>query len=221
MRDAFHEQLEGINDRIVEMANLVEVAVEEATAALLEADARRAEHVITADVEIDRLQTLVEEQTFEQLALQQPVATDLRILVGALRMTADLERMGDLAEHVAKITRLRYPEHAIPDDVKGTIAEMGKVAKRMVHDVATCVAARDVEAAERLVGADDEMDSLRRSLFQRMLDPGWAHGVEAAVDIALLGRYYERIADHAVSMARRVIYLVTGEMPDHITSTPA
>lgn len=213
MRDAFHEQLQHLNDRLVEMANLVEVAVREGTAALLEADARRAERVIAADAQIDRLQTLVEERTFEQLALQQPVAADLRSLVAALRMVADLERMGDLAEHVAKIARMRYPECAIPDELKPTIAEMGLVAERMVHKVSKTVEASDVSRAVDLVAEDDEMDRLRRSLFHTLLDAEWKHGVEAAVDIALLGRYYERIADHAVSMARRVIYLVTGDVP--------
>jgi phosphate transport system protein len=213
MRDAFHDQLQHLNDRLVQMAGLVETAVREGTAALLEADARRAERVIAADAEIDRLQSVVEEQTFEQLALQQPVASDLRALVAALRMVADLERMGDLAEHVAKIARMRYPECAIPDELKETIAQMGSVAERMVAKVAMTVHASDVARAVDLVGEDDEMDRLRRSLFYTLLDPNWSHGVGAAVDIALLGRYYERIADHAVSMARRVIYLVTGDVP--------
>jgi phosphate transport system protein len=213
MREAFHEQLQHLNDRLVQMAGLVETAVHEGTAALLEADARKAEKVIAADAEIDRLQALVEEQTFEQLALQQPVASDLRALVAALRMVADLERMGDLAEHVAKIARLRYPECAIPDELKATIARMGAVAERMVGKVASTVHSSDVARAVDLVGEDDEMDQLRRELFTKMLDPSWPHGVPAAVDIALLGRYYERIADHSVSMARRVIYLVTGDVP--------
>jgi phosphate transport system protein len=213
MREAFHEQLQHLNNRLVQMAGLVETAVRESTAALLEADARRAEKVIAADAEIDRLQALVEEQTFEQLALQQPVASDLRALVAALRMVADLERMGDLAEHVAKIARMRYPEKAIPDELSETIARMGAVAERMVGKVAMTVHSSDVQRAVDLVADDDEMDQLRRSLFYSLLDPSWSHGVAAAVDIALLGRYYERIADHAVSMARRVIYLVTGDVP--------
>ncbi|MEQ7127046.1 phosphate signaling complex protein PhoU [Actinopolymorpha sp. B11F2] len=213
MREAFHEQLQHLNDRLVQMAGLVETAVREGTAALLEADARKAEKVIAADTEIDRLQALVEEQTFEQLALQQPVASDLRALVAALRMVADLERMGDLAEHVAKIARMRYPECAIPDELKETIARMGAVAERMVGKVSATVRGSDVARAVDLVGEDDEMDQLRRELFTKMLDASWPHGVAAAVDIALLGRYYERIADHSVSMARRVIYLVTGDVP--------
>jgi phosphate transport system protein len=209
-RHVFHEQLDAVCDRIAAMAKLVETAVEDSTTALLSSDARLAEQVITADLEIDRMKIQLEEQIFEQLALQQPVASDLRLLVGTLRMSADLERMGDLAGHVAKITRLRYPERAIPDAVKDTIAEMGSIARQMVRTTSEIVCTRDVRAAEQLIGEDDRMDELRRSLFRRMLGPEWTHGVGAAVDLALLGRYYERIADHAVSMAQSVIYLVTG-----------
>lgn len=210
-RHAFHDQLDAVGERIATMARLVEAAVERATTAILEGDVRLAERVITADVEIDRMKIQLEEQIFEQLALQQPVASDLRLLVGTLRMSADLERMGDLAGHVAKITRLRYPECAIPDGLKSTIAEMGSIARQMVRTTSEMVRTRDVQVAQQLIGEDERMDELRRALFRLMLGPDWAHGVGAAVDLALLGRYYERIADHAVSMAHSVIYLVTGE----------
>lgn len=213
-RHAFHDQLDVVGERISAMAKLVETAVEQATTAILEGDVRLAERVITADVEIDRMKIQLEEQIFEQLALQQPVASDLRLLVGTLRMSADLERMGDLAGHVAKITRLRYPDHAIPEGLKSTIAEMGSIARQMVRTTSEIVSTRDIHAAQKLIGEDERMDDLRRSLFRNMLGPDWAHGVGAAVDLALLGRYYERIADHAVSMAHSVIYLVTGEKAD-------
>jgi phosphate transport system protein len=215
MRDAFHEQLQQLNSTLVEMSKLVRSAVHDGTEALLNADARLAEQVIAADAEVDRLQEQVELQALDQLARQQPVAGDLRVLVAALRMVADLERMGDLAQHVAKIARMRYPGGAIPDEMKPTIASMGAVAERMVVTIGETVELSDIERAEALVAEDDEMDRLRRSLFHKMLSPDWAHGVEAAIDIALLGRYYERIADHAVSMAKRVIFLVTGDAPTH------
>lgn len=218
MRDAFHEQLQHITDVLVEMAGLVETAVGQATQSLLEADVQVAERVIAADAEIDRLQGRVEEQIFEQIARQQPVAGDLRILVGALRMVADLERMGDLAEHVAKVARLRYPDHAIPAELRPTIQEMDEAARSMVDRFGQIMESRDTDQATAMMAEDDHMDRLRRSLFHTILDPGWAHGVEAAVDIALLGRYYERIADHSVSMARRVVYLVTGEYPAESTA---
>jgi phosphate transport system protein len=189
----------------------VQEAVTRATQALLTADAEIAERVISDDAAIDAARERVEARSFELLALQQPVASDLRMLVAALRMVADLERMGDLSVHVAKVARLRVPLVAVPAELVPTIERMATVAEKMVGTVAGIIAERDVEGARQLEEDDEEMDQLRRSSFRLMLDDSWPHGVEAAVDIALLGRYYERIADHAVSLARRVVYLVTGE----------
>jgi phosphate transport system protein len=139
------------------------------------------------------------------------VATDLRVLIAALRMSADLERMGDLARHVAKLARLRYPNSAIPPELRGTILEMGQIAEQLVVKTGSIIASRDIEAAEELETDDDEMDQLHRGLFNKLLAPDWGHGVETAVDVTLCGRYYERYADHAVAVARRVVFLVTGE----------
>jgi phosphate transport system protein len=211
MRNAYFEELDSIVDELVDMTREVKVAVSRATQALLTADAEIAEKVISDDAAIDAARERVEERSFELLALQQPVASDLRMLVAALRMVADLERMGDLSVHVAKVARLRVPQVAVPDEIIPTIERMATVAEKMVDTVAGVIAERDVEGARQLEEDDEEMDQLRRSSFRLMLDDSWPHGVEPAVDIALLGRYYERIADHAVSLARRVVYLVTGE----------
>ena len=211
MRNAYFDQLDSIVDELVDMTQVVQVAVARATQALLTADAEIAEKVISDDAAIDAARERVEARSFELLALQQPVASDLRMLVAALRMVADLERMGDLSVHVAKVARLRVPQVAVPDEMIPTIERMATVAEKMVGTVAGIIAERDVEGARRLEEDDEEMDQLRRSSFRLMLDDSWPHGVEPAVDIALLGRYYERIADHAVSLARRVVYLVTGE----------
>ena len=211
MRNTYFDQLDSIVDELVDMTREVQVAVGRATVALLTADAEVAEKVISDDAAIDAARERVEERSFELLALQQPVASDLRMLVAALRMVADLERMGDLSVHVAKIARLRVPQVAVPGEMIPTIERMATVAEKMVGTVAGIIAERDVEGARQLEEDDEEMDQLRRSSFRLMLDDSWPHGVEPAVDIALLGRYYERIADHAVSLARRVVYLVTGE----------
>jgi len=149
--------------------------------------------------------------SFDLLARQQPVATDLRVIVTSMRMSSDIERMGDLARHVAKVARLRYPESAVPAELRSTILQMGQVAERIVEKAGSVIAARDVEAAQQIERDDDAMDDLHRELFARVTDSSWQHGTEAAVDITLLGRYYERFADHAVSVAHRVIWLVTGE----------
>ena len=211
MRDLYHGQLDTVVDDLVAMTGLVRTAVRRATESLLNADARLAEEVIGSDDPIDEQREVVEDRAFEILARQQPVAGDLRILVAALRMVADLERMGDHAVHVAKVARLRYPEPAVPAELRDNVARMGVVAEDMVQAAGDVLAERDLEAAHELESQDEEMDSLRRAQFRVLLDDSWAHGVEAAIDVALLGRYYERIADHAVSLARRVVYLVTGE----------
>ena len=212
MRNAYFDQLDTIVDDLVAMTHDVQVAVSRATQALLTADAEVAEQVISDDASLDEARERVERKSFELLALQQPVASDLRMLVAGLRMVADLERMGDLSVHVAKVARLRVPEVAVPAELSPTIERMATVAEKMVGRVARIIAERDVEGARQLEEDDEEMDQLRRSSFRLMLDDSWPHGVESAVDIALLGRYYERIADHAVSLARRLVYLVTGEM---------
>jgi phosphate transport system protein len=213
MRNLYHDQLDSILEELVIMTGNVRTALRDATTSLLEADVSIAERVIAADDEVDNERELIEERAFELLARQQPVAGDLRMLVAALRMVADLERMGDLSVHVAKVARLRYPGRAIPEVLVPTIRRMASVAEQMVGAAAQIVADRDIDAARELEAKDDEMDQLRRSLFRTLLSDDWNSGVEAAVDIALLGRYYERIADHAVSMARRVVYLVTGQHP--------
>ena len=213
MREAFHEQLDSIFHDLAEICDAVEKSVRLATQALLNGDAEVAEAVIAADAKVDRARERVEETAFSLLSLQQPVAGDLRVVVSALRMVSELERMGDLSVHVAKIARLRVPEIAVPEDARATVARMGDVAEDMVRRVSAVITERDVEAAIALGRDDEEMDQLRRSSFTQLLGDDWKYGVESAVDIALLGRYYERIADHAVSVANRVVFVVTGQFP--------
>ena len=210
MREQFHEELAGLSERMVEMTRLVGSAVGRATTALLDADLTLAESVIGADEQVDALQIDLEERSLALLARQAPVATDLRIIVTGLRMSADLERMGDLARHVAKLARMRYPESAIPPELRATVLQMGQVAERIVAKAGSCIASRDLLIAGELETDDDVMDALHRELFTVLLADDWDHGIEAAVDVTLCGRYYERFADHAVSVARRVAFLVTG-----------
>ncbi|QIX25653.1 phosphate signaling complex protein PhoU [Nocardioides sp. JQ2195] len=212
MRDAFHDELESIFTDLAAIARQVQVAVSRATQALLDGDVQIAEEVISADAQIDLAREAVEDKSFELLSLQQPVAGDLRTVVAALRMVAELERMGDLSVHVAKIARLRVPKIAVPDQAEPTIRRMAALAEIMTVKVAAIIEERDVEGAAALSSEDDEMDALRRSSLRELLSADWPHGVEPAVDLALLGRYYERIADHAVSVANRVVFVVTGEV---------
>ena len=210
MRDAYHEDLEAITASLVDLGNIVASAMGRSTTALLDADLQMAETVIAGDLVIDERYHEIEEKAFELLARQQPVASDLRLLVTSLRMVADIERAGDLALHVAKVARRRYPASAIPAGLRSTILEMGQVAERIMTKAGDVIARRDVELARELETDDDAMDDLHRKLFSVILD-NWQGGVEAAIDVTLVGRYYERFADHAVSVARRVVYLVTGE----------
>jgi phosphate transport system protein len=214
MRDAYHAELAAIGDQLVEMTRLVGSAMSRATTALLDADLTMAESVIEQDGAVDRLRDRLDEKAFELLARQQPVATDLRAIVTSLRISSDLERMGDLAVHVAKVARMRYPRIAVPAHLSATMLEMGQVAQRIVAKAGSVIASRDIEQALELEQDDDEMDRLHVQLFRVLLDGRWTDGVETAVDVTLVGRYYERFADHAVSVARRVVYLVTGELPD-------
>jgi len=211
MREAYHEQLDRVSDDLVEMTRLVGSAMNRATQSLLDADLALAESVIAGDDAIDAVASKVEEDCFQVSARQQPVATDLRVIVTSMRMSSDIERMGDLARHVAKVARLRYPDSAVPAELRATILQMGQVAERIVTKAGSVIAARDVEAAKQIERDDDAMDDLHRELFNHVTGGSWSHGTEAAVDITLLGRYYERFADHAVSVGHRVIWLVTGE----------
>jgi phosphate transport system protein len=211
MRDSYHETLDGISDDLLEMSRLVGTAMERATAALLGADLALAESVIAADEDVDLRQSALEAKAFDLLALQQPVATDLRIVVTSLRMSADLERMGDLAQHIAKVARMRFPDQTIPYGFRPVITDMSRLAVQIVEKTGEIIAQHDVKSAIELERDDDEMDLLHRKLFTMLLAPGFNGGIECAIDITLCGRYYERFADHAVSVARRVVYLVTGE----------
>ena len=217
MRKAFHEELDRVAETLVEMTHLASSAMSRATTALLDADIHLADSVIAADAEIDARRAELDLMSFDLLARQQPVATDLRVIVTSMRMSSDIERMGDLARHVAKVARRRYPQSAIPPELRGTIVEMGDIAAELVAKVGSIIAARDVESALALEAEDDEMDRLHRSLFKALMDDKWKHGIETAVDVTLCGRYYERYADHAVSVAKRMVFLVTGEHPEAVS----
>lgn len=211
MRDMFHTDLELIDDRLVEMTGLVGAAMVSATQALLSSDLQIAESVIAADQQIDRIQREIDAHAVNLLARQQPVATDLRVVVAGLRMSATLERMGDLARHIAKLARLRFPHPCIPDELHGIFAEMGLIDERLALKAGRVIQSRDIGIAHELMRDDDELDALHKKIFDVLLSGGWGHPVEATVDVTLCNRYYERFGDHAVSLARRVEFLVTGE----------
>ena len=211
LRSAFQDELDGVTQSLLELSSLVSSAITQATHALLTADLSEAEAVIAADDRVDEIQHELDARIIDIIARQQPVASDLRALVTALRMSADLERMGDMAHHIAKITRLRHPGAAVPSELLLTVEEMGKVARLISDKVGGIINSKDIDKALEVEKDDDEMDLLHRKLFTALLEPSWPHGIETAIDMTLIGRYYERYADHAVSVSRRIHFQVTGK----------
>ena len=211
MREEFRADLAQISRTLVMMAEAVRTAMRRATGALLKADQTDAEQVIYGDAEIDAFCRIVEDKVYDVVARQAPVASDLRVVLTALHAGADLERMGALAEHVAKTALRRHPASAVPPELTGVVERMGEVADLLAGKITHALTNLDAVAAAQLERDDDAMDDLHRELFQIVLGPDWPHGAEAAVDAALLGRFYERYADHAVNVGKHVVFLVTGE----------
>lgn len=210
MRDAYHDDLTIVSERLVTMTKQVGCAITSATEALLATDVALAEDTISADHSVDENRDELDDRVVDLLARQQPVAGELRTVVAALRMADDIERMGDLALHIAKLTRLRYPQPVVPDTIRVDVAAMGAIGRRLADRLATVIASQDEDGARELDHDDDDMDRVHRKLFTVMTGDAWPYGVETTIDVTLTSRYYERYADHAVKAARRVHYLVTG-----------
>jgi phosphate transport system protein len=211
VRKKFRSDLDEIAGLLVDMADAVRTAIRQATSALLHSDAEQATGVIAGDDQIDAHYRQVEERVYDVIARQAPVASDLRLVLTALHIAADLERMGDLADHVAKTGLRRHPARAVPEELTGVIRDMAKVADEMAGKISRVLSTPNVARATELERDDDAMDDLHRRLLSTVLDPGWEHGVGTAVDVALLGRFYERYADHAVNAGHHVVYLITGQ----------
>ena len=213
MREAYHDRLGELAEHLADMCAMVGEAMERATTALLKADLALAEQVISDDVKVDAARTSYEEEAYALLALQAPVATDLRTVLAVIHAAESLERMGDLALHVAKAARRRHPSPVLPEEVRPYFEQMGQVAVALAKKTEQVIRSQDVELARSVEDDDDEMDNLHRELFAVLMDKNWPHSVPTAVDVTLLGRFYERFADHAVSVAKRTVFVVTGRMP--------
>ncbi|MEN9881787.1 MAG: hypothetical protein RI916_214 [Actinomycetota bacterium] len=211
IRSVFQDELDNVSQSLVDLTAMVSSSMTKATTALLSCDLKLAEEVIATDVKIDDYQHETDSRIIDIIARQQPVASDLRALVTALRMGSDLERMGDLAHHVAKVARLRHPNAAVPPELVSIIQAMGVAAVAITEKTGVVIATRNTEMALEIERDDDVMDDLHRKLIAVLIEPTWKHGIETAIDLTLLGRYYERYADHAVSISRRVYFLVTGK----------
>ena len=211
IRSVFQDELDNVSQSLVDLTAMVSTSMTKATTAILSCDLKLAEEVIATDVKIDDYQHENDSRIIDIIARQQPVARDLRALVAALRMGSDLERMGDLSHHVAKVARLRHPNAAVPPELVAIIDAMGVAAVAITEKTGVVIATRNTQMALEIERDDDVMDDLHRKLIAVLIEPTWKHGIETAIDLTLLGRYYERYADHAVSISRRVYFLVTGE----------
>ena len=215
MREEFQADLTEVSRLLVTMAESVRAAMRKATTALLKADREAADAVVARDAEVDDIYRQVEAKVADTIARQAPVASDLRMVITALHISADLERMGDLAEHVAKTALRRHPSPAVPAELRPVFRQMAEVADRMADKITVVLANPDADRAAELEKDDDAMDDLERDLFKILLHDDWPYGAETAIDGALLGRFYERYADHAVNAGEQMIYLITGKPVQH------
>jgi len=211
MSEMDRNELSHVNADLILMTQLVGKAITDATTALLTGDLALAQQVIGGDDPLNDLNAKIEDECFQITSTQAPVARKLRMVMSAVRMATSLERMGDLAVHIAKQVRLRYPNPAIPGELQETFAQMGKAAFKIVEKTGEVIETHDASLAEQIAIYDDELDRLHRELFMIVLSDSWEHGVEAAIDVTLLSRFYERFGDHAVTVARRLVHIVTGE----------
>ena len=211
MREVFQQELAEVQERLVEIAGLVAVAIDNATRAFNESNVSLAEIVIDEDAKIDEAAIALDELAINILARQQPVARDLRIVVSALRISASLERMGDMAEHIAQLARYRFPDKVVPKSLRGTFAELGRLDVQIAQKLTELLRTEDVELAEEIRNDDDRIDALHLSVFDKVLGETWKGAAVDTVDSTLASRYHERFADHAVSIAKKVQYLATGD----------
>lgn len=218
MRELFQADLKALGEQLCEISSLVRVAMEQARTALETADVEIAEKVISDDARIDYLQNALDEKAIELLALQGPVASDLRTVVAALRMSSSLERMGDLARHIAQLVRLRYPEHVLPESRREAFAAMAADAVAVAIEVEQLLLTHDLDHASQVVKINSQINEIHSDNFKAMAADDWDASAPTTVDTTLASRYLERFADHGVSVARKVTYLVTGEWEPHVQS---
>ncbi len=211
MREVFQQELLEVRERLVEIAGLVAESIDHATRAFNESNVSLAETVIADDAKIDAAAAELDELAINILARQQPVARDLRVVVSALRISASLERMGDMAEHIAQLSRYRFPDKVVPKSLRGTFKEMGALDVEIARKLVTLLQTEDTAIAEEIRNEDDKIDALHLSVFDKVLGETWKGEAVDTVDATLASRYHERFADHAVSIAKKVQYLATGD----------
>lgn len=216
IRKAFHQSLDEVGHDIVRLAGLVTEALGRATQALLDGDLAVAEEIIRGDDVLDALTIDIEERCYQLLTLQQPMATDLRALVTAIRLTAEIERSGDLVANIMKAARRLYGVQLDPK-LRGLVERLGQEVHRLFRLSIDSYVERDDNLAAALDDMDDAVDDLHLDYIQAIFETHERGSValQNAVQLALVGRFYERIGDHAVNIGERVQYMVTGWLPEH------
>lgn len=213
MRVIFNEELKAVADDLDHMANAVSKAIKLAGDALMNCDVEAAQNVIDGDVEIDALESSIIDQCVRLLAKQSPVATDLRVIVSSMRLASTFERMGDLARHIAEASRRTYPVSPIPPEAQELFGSMRDFLDMTADRLVNMLTDRDADIAEQIIIGDDTLDALHHQTFELALDDNWHGTKQQLIDIVLIGRFMERLGDHAVSAARRVVYIVSGFDP--------
>ncbi|MCF2707017.1 phosphate signaling complex protein PhoU [Arcanobacterium haemolyticum] len=215
MREEFRKEMTLLQDTLTTQAKAAATAMSRAAASLRDANLALAETVIDADQQIDFLEQYVDDMGISLLARQAPVASDLRTVVSALRLAATLERMGDLARHVAYIARGHFPNAAVEGSAYDLLTRMADEAAKVGAKMAKLVETHDIALAREIQDEDEILDTLHRKSFDLVLDESNELSRQDVVDVVLLGRFLERYGDHAVSVARRMTFLVTGFVPPH------
>ncbi|MGI8393034.1 phosphate signaling complex protein PhoU [Leucobacter sp. W1038] len=212
MREVFQQELAEVQSRLVQIAELVEIAIQQATTAFRTSDVSLAEQVIENNERVEQMAAELDELTIDILARQQPVASDLRLMVGSLRMGSSLERMADLAEHIAQLARYRYPESAIPQGLRKTFARMGELDAKIAGKLVELLRTQDPAFIDEIRDIDDAIDELHAKVFEKVLSDKVNTDITGVVDATLASRYHERFGDHAVNISRQVNYFLRGAL---------
>lgn len=211
MREVFQRELREVQSRLIETATLVADSIDRATNAFNNSDVALAELVLSEEGRIGAAAVQLDELAINILARQQPVARDLRIVVSALRISSSLERMGELSQHIAQLARYRFPDKVVPRSLRATFSELGALDVAIARKLLELLATENLRLADEIRNDDDRIDALHLSVFDHVLADSWKGAAVDTVDATLASRYHERFADHAVTIAKKVQYLATGD----------
>lgn len=214
LRTVYRDHLEAFNADLLELCERVQAAMGLASESLLTQSLSKAEYALTEVDGMREITTRCEERSVSLLALESPVASDLRQVLSSIYIVENLSRMAALSMHIATLTRARHPHAVVPEELNRYIEEMSRLADAMVEQTRELLLHPDADEAVKLHSIDDGMDDMKAYLLNLVSEPDWPYTTREAVDLAMLVRYYERFADRCVNVGNRIVFLVTGLMPD-------